>query len=235
MVMKTSLRGYVTSSIMESLVLSMTLEFMIGLSFHKNKMSIKVRIGLNTKIVNHSNDEMIRETINSDVDHAKYRAWHKQSIFNSDDYVETLAELYYCLAGAKYIKELVLAQYKTPPTLNPVSGSIADFRHLEGIYHIELDNNFECHACVIDFRKEDITIYTSYGGTVGFNITHHNKQKWVDALLAFDVADAETQFFDYFKLWGIKTNLEFIRTGYIPAIQQLGPVRIMSLKYTKLA
>lgn len=202
-------------------------------------MSIKVRIGLNTKIVNSELTQfeisrVIRETIDSDVDHAKYRAWHKRSIFNSVEYKETLAELYYCIAGAEYIKKLVLAQCGTLPILNPISGSIADFRHLEGIYHIDLSNNFECHACVIEFQKEDVTIYSSYGGTVGFNITRHRKQKWVDDLLAFDIADAETQFFDYYKLWGIKTNLEFVRTGYIPAIQQLGPVRIMSLEYTKL-
>jgi len=175
---------------------------------------------------------VILDTIQSDVDHSKYAAW---TIKENPDYDTDLGALYDCGLGAQYIKELILAQYETPLILNPVSGSIADFRHLKGIYYIALDNTLESHYCVIVFRKEDLTIYTSYGGHIGFNITHHNKQKWVDALLAFDTADVETQFLDYFKLWGIKPTLKFVGEWYIPSVLKYGPIRIESLNYTKLA
>lgn len=176
-------------------------------------------------------ETVIRNAIATDANlgYQNYIEWIKSE---TGDYDPETA--FICFQGAEYLRQMVLNQYKTPPELVTISGSIDGFRHLVGVYHVELDNTFESHACVIFFNKEEVTIYTTYGGVTGFNITHHIKQQWVDDLLAFDRADV-SQGISYFKLWGIEPDLDFVRTDYVPHVNQWGPVRITSLNYTKLA
>lgn len=193
-------------------------------------MIIKIRIGLNTKIVRNV-EQIIRNTIETDINHEKYFIWaSQQKCFSSPLDLEVA---YICIEGAEYLKQLILKEYSVPPTLNPISGSVADFYYLEGIYHIEMENNCESHACIISFRKHDVTIYTSYGGVIGFNITSYSKQEWVTALLAFDASNNATNQADYFTLWGIRPDPEFARRFIDPA-HFFEPVKIESLIYTRL-
>lgn len=132
-------------------------------------------------------------------------------------------------AGAAYIIHL-LQQYITIGSEDFHSCEINDLQSLTGIYHMRIENTFETHECIISFRHDDITMYTTYKDGNSFEITEFAKKPWIKNLIKFDQMSKSQQGYRYWLLWGITPSIPILYDFHVSA----PTVKIISLHIKKL-
>lgn len=110
---------------------------------------------------------------------------------------------------------LSLAFENRPNILTEETIVIDQIKYLYGVYLIYLDHTVESHTFVAWFKENDITIYNSYGGHIGFYVTTFKRNEWLDMFINFFNNSFDNQRQIYHLLWGIKKSMvQGVFNGY---------------------
>lgn len=167
-------------------------------------------------------------------DYSDFSEWSRQG--GSCDSPDTY---FICFNGAEYVDWLFtdistkLNGGVSVPRSALVTGDITDCYSLTGVYHLHVDSNFESHGCVVVFGREDMTMYTTYGGGHQFEITKFPKRKWIDDIVAFNNGTVKEQGLRYWDLWGITPTRDVVR-WYVQMQEDGQPLVMESFAYEKI-
>lgn len=123
---------------------------------------------------------------------------------------------YICFNGADYIANLFTSDPSTWSNL--VEGrefvkqdiTIQQLSTLrDGVYALDLDLAIESHSLVIVINGPYLTVYNTYGGTIGIFIKTFLKDVWIDALKIYNQMTWKEQEVIYKSLWGFDETVNF--------------------------
>lgn len=134
-----------------------------------------------------------------------YAALEKKTPEKYHEYVTV--QPYICFNGAEYIAALFLNPKEKWSSL--VEGDYVetepitlDMNTPDGVYMINVDNQFEGHSLVVEIKGDNITVMNTYGGVENIFITNFNKAVWMRVFNTIWTAPVTEQRKLYINLWG---------------------------------
>ena len=119
---------------------------------------------------------------------------------------------YHCFTGANIIAQLWRS--RNPKSFNVHRKYIRmdeisphQLNYLYGVYHFNLYHTLEAHSFVLYMTENNITVYNSYGGNVGFYITKYERESWLNFFINFWNLSIESQITNYHLLWGFSSEM----------------------------
>lgn len=123
---------------------------------------------------------------------------------------------YICFLGANIVARLWMyrnpLKFSTGPRDKYVDGPrdiivLEQLRYLYGVFHFELSNNLEDHGFVLYMTLDEIIVYNSYGGYVGFYSNKYDREEWLDVFISIWDLPFKRQLKLYCWLWGFDKSM----------------------------
>jgi hypothetical protein len=116
---------------------------------------------------------------------------------------------YVCFEGANFITKLWMLEEPTTWDLCSVKLSLIPERivpeqlsYMYGVFKFDLATNVEDHSFVLYMAQDTITVFNSYGGTVGVFTPEFSRMEWLDMFLNFPELSLKDQKKTYHRPWG---------------------------------
>ncbi len=161
------------------------------------------------------------EIITRIIDGVKYK------VRESDPYV--------CFFGAEIVAKLWKSRnpssFTIVPEMDSINGiALEQIEYLYGVYYFDMNTTNESHGFVLYMTLDEITVYNSYGGNVGFYITRFDRNSWLSLFISFWTWPLKDQIENYHLLWGFNKN-----TKYLPKHNPNGrTISIRNIRYFKV-